>query len=434
VFVASPKPAARKAEPGHHTDAVPAPAGPPAQLPRYADASWKTSRTFVALGQLIADDLAAVQSGGVVSMPLSTGPTLLGPVRGWLTSPSPRLRGSGPAPEDLDEADVHRLEGASQIFREADRIAPGGLRRQAVVGQLYEITELLEYSHPEHITTRLFGTVAELALLVGSVAHEDGLEPTAQKYFVLALHAARQAGDSSLVGEVLSRMARQMVHLGYPTDALELVGCAREASRDSACASVRSLFLLVEAWCYAHLGRADDCHRAVDAAADAFADPAPGHEPPWLSFAAADMVGMAGHAYRVLGESDPRQAHHAEPLLRRALALRDPRQLRDRVLGLIDLSITQLLRGDLDQASATGEEALGLMEHLHVTAYLLDHVRALRSRAERYAHTSAGHRLTAGIGRLLSPPGGGATGSSSASPRRARMARSLVERDLSDTT
>ncbi|MDX3434331.1 hypothetical protein PV664_36480 [Streptomyces sp. ME01-18a] len=51
------------------------------------------------------------------------------------------------------------------------------------------------------------------------MSHDVGLEPTAQKYFVIAAHAAREGGDRPRAGEALSRAARQMVHLGRPDDA-----------------------------------------------------------------------------------------------------------------------------------------------------------------------------------------------------------------------
>ena len=68
---------------------------------------------------------------------------------------------------------------------------------------------------------RLWGVAANLAVLAGWMSHDIGLEPTAQKYFVIAAHAAREGGDRPRAGEALSRAARQMVHLGRPDDALE---------------------------------------------------------------------------------------------------------------------------------------------------------------------------------------------------------------------
>ncbi|CAM5403546.1 hypothetical protein SANTM175S_01148 [Streptomyces antimycoticus] len=40
------------------------------------------------------------------------------------------------------------------------------------------------------------GVAANLAVLAGWMSHDVGLEPTAQKYFVIAAHAAREAATA----------------------------------------------------------------------------------------------------------------------------------------------------------------------------------------------------------------------------------------------
>ena len=102
------------------------------------------------------------------------------------------------------------------MFREWDTQCGGGLRRKAVVGQLHEVTDLLQESHSESVTRRLFRITAELAELAGWMSYDVGLQPTAQKYCVLALHAAKEAGDRPLGAFVLSSMSRQMIHLEPP--------------------------------------------------------------------------------------------------------------------------------------------------------------------------------------------------------------------------
>ncbi len=72
-----------------------------------------------------------------------------------------------------------------------------------------------------------FKVAAELAELAGWTSYDVGLQPTAQKYFVLALHAAKEAGDKPLARTSLSSMSRQMIHLGRPEDALELIHLAQ---------------------------------------------------------------------------------------------------------------------------------------------------------------------------------------------------------------
>ena len=135
--------------------------------------------------------------------------------------------------EKLSMPEVELLEQTTVMFRQWDAQCGGGLRRKAVVGQLHEITDLLQEQHTEAVGRRLFRVTAELAELAGWMSYDVGLQPTAQKYFVLALHAAKEAGDRPLGSYVLSKMGRQMIHLGRPDDALELIHLAQYGSRDA---------------------------------------------------------------------------------------------------------------------------------------------------------------------------------------------------------
>ena len=159
------------------------------------------------------------------------------------------------------------------MFRQWDAQCGGGLRRKAVVGQLHEVTDLLQEPQPEATTRkRLFKVAAELAELAGWMSYDVGLQPTAQKYFVLALHAAKEAGDKPLGSYVLSSMSRQMIHLGRPDDALELIHLAQYGSRDCASPRTQSMLYAMEARAYANMGQPGKCKRAVRMAEDTFAD------------------------------------------------------------------------------------------------------------------------------------------------------------------
>ncbi len=90
---------------------------------------------------------------------------------------------------------MEELERSVEVFRAWDAARGGGLQRKAVVGQLNEVGGMLAYRHPPHLQRRLWGVAANLAVLAGWMSHDVGLEPTAQKYFVIAAHAAREGGD-----------------------------------------------------------------------------------------------------------------------------------------------------------------------------------------------------------------------------------------------
>lgn len=180
---------------------------------------------------------------------LTAGAVVADSLKGWLggdavayaasvPGPRPVVTGQGggrpvvdvydAGPVGLDE--VEALERSVQVFRAWDAARGGGLQRKAVVGQLNEVGGLLTSRHNPAVEQRLWLVAANLAVLAGWMSHDVGLEPTAQKYFVIAAEAAKEAGDRPRAGEAISRAARQMVHLGRADDALDLMSAAKAAA------------------------------------------------------------------------------------------------------------------------------------------------------------------------------------------------------------
>jgi hypothetical protein len=260
------------------------------------------------------------------------------------------------------------LESTTAMFRKWDAQCGGGLRRKAVVGQLHEVTDLLQETQPADTTRRLFRCAAELAQLAGWMSYDVGLQPTAQKYFVLALHAAKEAGDKPLGSYVLSSMGRQMIHLGRPDDALELIHLAQYGSRDCATARTQAMLYAMEARAYANMGQPSKCKRAVRMAEDTFADAGLDGEPEpdWIRFfTEAELNGENSHSFRdlayVAGRS-PTYASLAEPVMRRAVDLfsQDREHQRSYALNLVGMATVHLLKREPEQASARAEDALAV--------------------------------------------------------------------------
>ena len=184
--------------------------------------------------------------------PASTIPCTPTPLGTTATRPPP----SGPQ-------EIDALERSVEVFRAWDAARGGGLQRKAVVGQLNEVGGMLAYHHPDHLQRRLWGVAANLAVLAGWMSHDVGLEPTAQKYFVIAAHAAREGGDRPRAGEALSRAARQMVHLGRPDDALDLMKLAKSGSGEQVLPRTRAMLHTIEAWAQASMGRGQAMRRTL---------------------------------------------------------------------------------------------------------------------------------------------------------------------------
>ncbi|WP_328828528.1 hypothetical protein OHT77_13180 [Streptomyces sp. NBC_00252] len=337
------------------------------------DLPWTAPQTVALLSEFSRSDLMLARRGFLgASLALSAGPSLIEPMQRWLV-PGQSAQQSEPEPASasrhqgrLSRPELELLESTTAMFRKWDAQCGGGLRRKAVVGQLHEVTDLLQEPQPEATTRKLFKVAAELAELAGWMSYDVGLQPTAQKYFVLALHAAKEAGDKPLGSYVLSSMSRQMIHLGRPDDALELIHLAQYGSRDCASPRTQSMLYAMEARAYANMGQPGKCKRAVRMAEDTFADVHDWDDPDpdWIRFfSEAELYGENSHSYRdlayVAGRS-PAYASLAEPVMQRAVDLfaKDDEHQRSYALNLIGMATVHLLQREPEQSAVLATEAM----------------------------------------------------------------------------
>ncbi|WP_369249454.1 hypothetical protein [Streptomyces sp. R41] len=337
------------------------------------DLPWTGPQTVALISEYSRSDLMLARRGFLgSSLALSAGPALIEPMQRWLV-PTPTAPHEEPEPPAstrrggrLSKPELDLLESTTVMFRQWDAQCGGGLRRKAIVGQLHEVTDLLQEPQPAATNKRLFKVAAELAELAGWMSYDVGLQPTAQKYFVLALHAAKEAGDKPLGSYILSSMSRQMIHLGRPDDALELIHLAQYGSRDCASPRTQSMLYAMEARAYANMGQPGKCKRAVRMAEDTFADV---HEwddpdPDWIRFfSKAELYGENSHSYRdlayVAGRS-PTYASMAEPLMQEAVDRfgKDQEHQRSYALNLIGMATVHLLQREPAQSAVLAKEAM----------------------------------------------------------------------------
>ncbi|SHH91388.1 transcriptional repressor NsdA [Streptomyces sp. 3214.6] len=337
------------------------------------DLPWTAPQTVAQLSEFSRSDLMLARRGFLgTSLALCAGPSLIEPMQRWLV-PSPPAPPAEPdsvptsrARGRLSRPELDLLESTTVMFRQWDAQCGGGLRRKAVVGQLHEVTDLLQEPQPGATARRLFKVAAELAELAGWMSYDVGLQPTAQKYFVLALHAAKEAGDRPLGSYVLSSMSRQMIHLGRPEDALELIHLAQYGSRDCASPRTQSMLYAMEARAYANMGQPGRCKRAVRMAEDTFAEADEWDEPDpdWIQFfSEAELYGENSHSFRdlayVAGRS-PTYASLAEPLMSKAVQkfAGDTDHQRSYVLNLIGMATVHLLQREPEQSATLATQAM----------------------------------------------------------------------------
>ncbi|MER6565936.1 hypothetical protein ABT288_07015 [Streptomyces sp. NPDC001093] len=337
---------------------------------------WAPERTAAVLTEFTGMDLMLNRRGLVgAGAALAAGSTLSSAMYDWLHT-DPALKADAPVLDDPLHADpagfdryeaapigsqeIEELERSVEVFRAWDAARGGGLQRKAVVGQLNEVGGMLAYHHPPHLQRRLWGVAANLAVLAGWMSHDVGLEPTAQKYFVIAAHAAREGGDRPRAGEALSRAARQMVHLGRPDDALDLMKLAQDGAGDRLQPRTKAMFHTIEAWAQASMGKGQAMRRTLGQAEDMFvADRGDGEPLDWMqTFKDEDLYGMQALAYRTLAEFDPSAAVHAQHYAEKALSLRVDGRERSKIFDHLSMASACFIADDPEQADRYARLAL----------------------------------------------------------------------------
>ncbi|HEY9373209.1 hypothetical protein [Streptomyces sp.] len=337
---------------------------------------WAPDRTAAVLTEFTGMDLMLNRRGLVgAGAALAAGSALSSAMHDWLHA-DPALANDAPRSTDPLHADpagfdryeaapigsqeIDALERSVEVFRAWDAARGGGLQRKAVVGQLNEVGGMLAYRHADHLQRRLWGVAANLAVLAGWMSHDVGLEPTAQKYFVIAAHAAREGGDRPRAGEALSRAARQMVHLGRPDDALDLMQLAKSGSGEEMLPRTRAMLHTIEAWAQASMGRGQAMKRTLGEAEDLFVSDKMDVPPPsWMQmFDEADLHGMQALAYRTLADHDPAAAIPAQRHAKLALELREGGRQRSMLFDYISLASACFIADDPEQADRYARLAL----------------------------------------------------------------------------
>lgn len=209
--------------------------------------------------------------------------------------------------------------------------------------------------------------MADLAQLAGWMSYDVGLHSTAQKYFVLGLHLAKEADDPLQGARMLYCLARQMIDLGRADDTLELTQLALYGSRRAPAPRVSAMLKIMNARALANLPDPEiqESERMLESAYHAFDEARPGEDPAWTAFFdEAELAGMSGACYRELAARDQSHtrifAKKAEDLIQDAIAQRDASYVRSRVFDLNGLAETYLLMEQPEQAATTVDQATTL--------------------------------------------------------------------------
>jgi DNA-binding XRE family transcriptional regulator len=337
-----------------------------------------------------AHDLASRRQV-LAGLSVLTSATLLRPIRQWAASP-PVVTDGPLGLDDLDE-----LRDALKLFRRWDASGVGGLKRKAVVGQLNAVAESVHETTDATTRANLLPILAELAQLAGWMAYDHGLPGAAQRYYLLALHACREAGQVTIpLGvKVIGNMTQLSNSLGNFGDSLNLARTGLYAL-PSAERLVRVELLGLESGVYARTGKASDAVRSAEACVEVWHEAEGETAPDWLDYMnQAEVDCLAANTYTRLALQADDKSHwraYAGRAERHALRTRQTRPYgydRSRIVDEIRLARVRLSQRELSESLTLATDALRLAETIRSSVAHNSLIRFHSDLNERYPGESA---------------------------------------------
>ncbi|ATE51899.1 MULTISPECIES: helix-turn-helix transcriptional regulator [Actinosynnema] len=279
----------------------------------------------------------------------------------WTGSPA-----QTPAPGRIGMTDVRQVEAATKALRTLDYQYGGGSCRDAVVAQLSWGQQMLGANATELVKERLYVALADLHNLAGWTSFDTGLYDSARNHFGQALSLAKQGRKEELVANILYRMGRVYLHQDAPDDALKVFQLGQLAAQNSGSELAVGILCANEAWAYAKMGSDTQALKLLGRARDEFARANVAEAPAWARFFDAnDLSAMVGTVHTELAQTvDVKYTRTAIPALSKAIGGYGEDMTRSKSFNFISLSINHLLQGDLDHGSKVGRQALDLSESL----------------------------------------------------------------------
>ncbi|WET82966.1 helix-turn-helix transcriptional regulator [Amycolatopsis sp. QT-25] len=271
----------------------------------------------------------------------------------WLVAATPVAvhRTSG---RRVGESLTSEIERRVIDLRYLDDTIGGGDLMPIVHRELADTMEIVEIgSYTENIGKRLLVALGELSQLVGWVASDAGHYQEAQRVYLDGVSAARDAGDQTLAGQLLSSLAYQMTNVGNPVDAALLAKTAVKGA-ERATPVAKALLLERVAWAAAKSRDTEAARRALNAVDDAYEARSAGiKEPEWVYWLNRDEIDvMAGRCYIEIG-----QPAEAAPLLIKAINGYEASHVREIALYQTWLAESYARAGELDAARDVIEDA-----------------------------------------------------------------------------
>ena len=266
---------------------------------------------------------------------------------------------------DEPQAVADRIRSTVRSMTQLDFEFGGGHVRTMLLSYWKtEVVPELRRDYPAPVRQQLFAAAADAAEVLGWSAYDAGHHGTAQRYFVQGLRLAREAGDRMMAGQILSNLSHQANFLGQFESALHLARAAQAATARRATATVRSMFLAMEARALASIGDRAGCLAAIGEAEREFAARRAGDDPDWIDyFDEWELAGEAAHCFRDLGLAEE-TLHFAGQAID---TVRTP--ARTRAFISMVTAAGELNAGNVDSAVALAVESVKLAGSLKSDRY-----------------------------------------------------------------
>ncbi|MGW2257007.1 XRE family transcriptional regulator [Streptomyces sp. NPDC001780] len=233
---------------------------------------------------------------------------------------------------------------------------PGDTYR-VYIGEYQSTKALLrEATYAETTERLLLSLLAEQAQQAGWAAFDGGRETDAVALYKESHAAAREAGDSDLLGNSLAFLAYQAI-ADNQRGAVEMAGRACATITSGTPTGVRALLHERMAWACAVAGQPTEAEHALEAARTALdTEQATERQPDWAAWVdRTELDIMTGRCWTEL-----RRPLRAVPVLEDALTRYADTHARDKALYLSWLADAYLTAGEVEQAAHTTNRALGL--------------------------------------------------------------------------
>lgn len=208
---------------------------------------------------------------------------------------------------------------------------------------------------------KLLDTAGDLAGLTAYTYRDLGRHDEANRAYLLGLNAADAAGNPSLKGHILVRMAGHGIETERPNEVIGYLDAARMFSFHDETPGERINHHAIQSWAHAQMGQTREVHRTVKHAEEFLeASNRPNPTAPWQArwVSEAEMWSITGNAYGRLARHDTQHATEAIKRLTHAIHLRSNEFARNAVLDHIAVAEAHLINRDVEQAAEATQSAL----------------------------------------------------------------------------